>query len=188
MEAVVVHSKALEAAALPQEPSPRQVQRSTRNIYLSFTGHVGIREIDVEQDVGFFDHRTEQQRPFPINGQFETGQKTGPFVVKAFRARTKGMDVTTSIEQAECVAMLQNLNVIIGQRGGSNNAVLIITPIDVVHESLSSVSDGPAQPASEGGSEKKGRANACDADRFTKPFRDPTEQADPTDGSCHSTC
>ena len=52
---------------------------------------------------------------------------------------------------------------------------LIIPTIDVFHESLSSVSDRPAQPASEGGSEKKGRANACYSSRFTKPFCDPAE-------------
>ena len=55
-----MHSKALEAVALPQEPSPRQVQCSTRDLYLSLMGHVGIREIDVEQDIVFFDRRAEQ--------------------------------------------------------------------------------------------------------------------------------
>ena len=79
-----MHSKALEAEALPQEPSPRQVQRSARNLYLSLMGHVGIREIDVEQDVVFLDRRAEQQRSLPIDGQLETGQKTGPFVVEAY--------------------------------------------------------------------------------------------------------
>src|SRR5467141_2777905 len=39
-EAVVVHAQALEAAALPQEPSPRQMQRSARDLSLSLIGHV----------------------------------------------------------------------------------------------------------------------------------------------------
>ena len=59
------------------------------------------------------------------------------------------------------------------------------TGIDVFHELLSSVSDRSAQPASEGGSEKEGRANACDSCRLTKPFCDPAEHADPTDGGRH---
>ena len=170
-----MHSKTLEAAALPQEPSPRQMQRSARDLHLSLTGHVGIREIDVEQDVVYLDRRAEQQRPLPIDGQLETGQKPGPLVVEAMRARSKRMDIAVSIEQAERVALLQHLDVVIGQRGGGHNLTLISPPIDVFHESLSSVSDGPAQPASEGGREKKGRANACDSGRFTKPFCDLAE-------------
>ena len=140
-EAVVVHAQALEAAALPQEPSPRQMQRSARDLSLSLIGHVGIREIDVEQNVVFLDCRAEQQRPLPIDGQRETGQKTGPFVVEALRARSKRMDVAVSIEQAERVALLQHLDVVIGQRGGGHNGALIIPTIDLFHESLSSVSD-----------------------------------------------
>src|SRR5207247_9831912 len=68
-EAVVVHAQALEAAAVPQEPRPRQMQRSARDLSLSLIGHVGICEIDVEQDVVYLDRRTEQQRPLPIDGQ-----------------------------------------------------------------------------------------------------------------------
>jgi hypothetical protein len=170
-----VHSKTLEAAALPQEPSPRQVQRSARDLSLSLIGHVGIREIDVEHDVIFLDRRAQQQRPLPIDGQLESGQKTGPFVVEALRAHSKRMDVAVSIEQAERLALLQHLDVVSGQRGGGHNVALLILPIDMFHESLSSVSDGPAQPASEGGREQKGCANACDSGRFTKPFCDPAE-------------
>src|SRR5207244_13101329 len=140
-EAVVVYSKTLEAAALPQEPRPRQVQPSARDLYLSLIGHVWIREIDVEQDVVFLDRRAEQQRPLPIDGQLESGQKTSPFVVEALRTHSKRMDVAVSIEQAERLALLQNLDVVIGQRGGGNNVVFIILPIDIFHESLSSVSD-----------------------------------------------
>ena len=136
-----MHAQALEAAAVPQEPRPRQMQRSARDLSLSLIGHVGIREIDVEQNVVFLDCRAEQQRPLPIDGQRETGQKTGPFVVEAMRARSKRMDVAISIEQAERVALLQHLDVLIGQRGGGHNGALIIPPIVVFHESLSSVSD-----------------------------------------------
>ena len=59
-KAVVVHSKALEAAALPQEPSAGQVQCAARNLHLSFMSDIGIREIDVEHDVVFLERRTEQ--------------------------------------------------------------------------------------------------------------------------------
>src|SRR5580765_4229347 len=97
------------------------------------------------------------------------------------------MDVAVLIEQAERVALFQHLDVLIGQRGGGHNLILINPTIDIIHESLSSVSDGPAQPASEGGREKKGRTNACDAGRFTKPLCDPTEHADPADGGRHRT-
>jgi hypothetical protein len=37
--------------------------------------------------------------------------------------------------------LLQHLDVLIGQRGGGHNGALIIPPIVVFHESLSSVSD-----------------------------------------------
>src|SRR5207247_5185884 len=37
-EAVVVHAQALEAAAVPQEPRPRQMQRSARDLSLSLIG------------------------------------------------------------------------------------------------------------------------------------------------------
>src|SRR5438132_1076024 len=47
------------------------------------------------------------------------------------------MDVAVSIEQAERLALLQHLDVVIGQRGGGNNVALIILPIDIFHESLS---------------------------------------------------
>src|SRR5688572_23035451 len=72
-EAVVVHSKAFEAEALPQKPGPRQVQRSARNLNLSFINQIGIREIDIKQDVVFFDRRSEQHGSPPVEGQLESG-------------------------------------------------------------------------------------------------------------------
>jgi hypothetical protein len=51
------------------------------------------------------------------------------------------MDVAVSIEQAECVTLLQHLDVLFGQRGGGNDATLISETIGVFHESPSSVSD-----------------------------------------------
>jgi hypothetical protein len=51
------------------------------------------------------------------------------------------MDVAVLIEQAERVSLLQNFDVVIGQRGGGNNVTLIIPTIDAFHDSLSSVSD-----------------------------------------------
>jgi hypothetical protein len=52
------------------------------------------------------------------------------------------MDVAVSIEHTERVALLQNLDVAIGQRGGGDDdAALIILTINVFHEALSSVSD-----------------------------------------------
>ena len=104
-------------------------------------GHVGIREVDVEQDVVLLDRRAEQQRPLPIEGQLEMGQKTGPFVIEAMRAGSQRMDVAVLIEQAERVAVLQHLDVVVGQRGGGHNLALLISTIDVFHEPLSSVSD-----------------------------------------------
>ncbi len=47
-QAIVVDSQALEAASLPLEPSPRHVQRSARDLYLSLMRHIGIHEIDIE--------------------------------------------------------------------------------------------------------------------------------------------
>src|SRR5262245_36157941 len=116
------------------------------------------------------------------------GQKTRPFVVEAVRGCFMRMDVTVSIEQAERVALLQYFDVVIDQRGGGNNVALISPTIDISHKSLSSVSDRSAQPASEGGSEKEGQANAFDSRRFTKPLCDLAEDADPADGGRHRAC
>ena len=164
------------------------MDRSASDLFLSPMNHVGICELDVQQDIVFLDRRAEQQRALPIHGQLEMGQKTRPFVVEAVRGCFMRMDVTVSIEQAERVALLQNFDVVIDQRGGGNNVALIIPTIEMIHESLSSVSDRSAQPVPEGGSEKKDRSNACDSGRFTKSLCDLAEYADPADGSRHRAC
>src|SRR6185295_6044433 len=117
------------------------MQRSAGDLYLSWKDHVGTREIDVEQDVVFFDGRTQKQRLLSIDSQLEPGQKTRSFMIEPLRARFEGMDVAILIEQAERIALLQHLDRIIGQRRGRNNVALIIPTIDLSHESLSSVSD-----------------------------------------------
>src|SRR6476660_3143728 len=107
------------------------MQRSAWDLYLSWKDHVGTREIDIEQDVVFFDGRAQKQRPLPIDGQLESRQKTGPFVVETLRAGPERMDVAVLIEQAERIALLQHLDRIIGQRRGRNNVALIIPTIDL---------------------------------------------------------
>jgi hypothetical protein len=92
------------------------MQRSAHYFHLSLMSYVWIREIYVEQDIVFLDRRAKHQRPLPVNGQFETGQKTGPLVVEALRARSKRMDVAVSIEHTKRVALVQDLDVFIGQR------------------------------------------------------------------------
>ena len=62
-------------------------------------------------------------------------------VCNHFIISSASLDVTVSIEQAEHVALLQNFDVVIDQRGGGNNVALISPTIDIIHESLSSVSD-----------------------------------------------
>ncbi len=47
---------------------------------------------------------------------------------------SEGMDVAVLIKQAERVALLQNLHVVIGQRGGDDDATVIIPRIDVFHD------------------------------------------------------
>src|SRR4029077_11388391 len=95
------------------------------------------------------------------------------------------MDIAVAIEQGERVALIQHLDVVIGQGRGSHNVALIIPTIDAFHDSLSAGSNRPAQPAPKGGCEKKGRTNACDTDRFTKPFSDPPGHPDPSYGARH---
>jgi hypothetical protein len=73
---------------------------------MSFICHVGICEIDVQQHVIFVNRRTEQQRLLPIDGQLETGQEPGPFMVKALRSLPETADVTVSAKDAEGIALL----------------------------------------------------------------------------------
>ena len=164
------------------------MDRSASDLILSPMNHVGICEFDVQHDIVFLDPRAEKQRALPVHGQLEMGQKTRPFVVEAVRGCFMRIDVTVSIEQAERVALLQNFDVVIDQLGGGNNVALIRPTIDIIHESLSSVPNRSAQPASERGSEQKGRANTSDSRRLTKPLSDLTEHADPADGGRHRAC
>src|ERR1051325_12203330 len=108
-------------------------------------------------------------------------------MVEAMRACSQRLDVAVLIEQTERIAVLQHLDVLIGQRGGGHNLILTNSTFDIIHDSLSSISDGPAQPGAGGGGEKKGRTNTCHASGFTKPFCDPAEHADPADGGRHRT-
>src|SRR4051812_40610356 len=114
------------------------MQRSAQNLHLPRMGHVGAREIDVEQDVVLFDRRTQQERPLSIDGQLKSRQKTCPFVVETVRAGSEGMDVAVLIEQPERIALLQHLDGVIGQRRRSSNVAWFIRTIDLSHESLSS--------------------------------------------------
>jgi hypothetical protein len=91
------------------------VEHTARDLTLPLLGQGGIRQIDAQQDVLFFNCRAEQQWPLSIDGQLEPRQKASASVVEALGTCSDGKDVAVSVKHTERVALLQNFNVVIGQ-------------------------------------------------------------------------
>ncbi len=131
-QAEVADRDALVAGAVPQHLGPRDVHGAVAQ-RLAAQDHVGVGEVDREPRVVAFRSGPEQQRPLLADAQHQARQVAGALVVDPLLGEADGLDVAVAVEQRERVLVLEDLVLVIGQRGACQNIEPVPDLDDVRH-------------------------------------------------------
>ncbi len=125
--------EAFKAGSLPEKPHPADVKRAAGKGGISIRTLVRVRQIYREERVVLLHCRTQEQRPLPPDREFESGQEARPFMVEALGTGQHVVDIAVAIEHTERLALLQNLDAVVGHRRRGEDVKLVIPADDVVH-------------------------------------------------------
>ncbi len=131
----VAKTYSLVEHALPEEFGAFDADRIARQHDRAIDVNVGIGEVDRQRDIVVLDNGAEQQRALSLDQEPPIRQVARVVEIEPF-GRTAGGDVAIFVEHGEGVAMLQNAQRALNQRGFGFDVVLrqFDDPVhDVIH-------------------------------------------------------